>query len=156
MSAFINIGSNETQRIIFNSGTLDFGGNRLVELDSISLNVEWGINTLMVLNSIKPQDIARHTQKVSLTGKIKSFSPALESAAYGSSTVGTPNELDTLDGQPTLVNPVLSVYDRNAKEIQYQLSGALVSKMGMSARAEEYAEFDFELTAKDIALVYTT
>jgi hypothetical protein len=154
--AFINSGSNETQRIVFNSGTLDFGGNRLVELDSLSLNVEWGINTLYVLNSIKPQDIARHTQKVSLSGKIKSFSPALESAAYGSSSIGTPNEFDTLDGQPTLVSPILSVYDRNAKEIQYQLSGALVKKMGLSARAEEYAEFDFELEAKDIVLVYTS
>jgi hypothetical protein len=48
------------------------------------------------------------------------------------------------------------VYDRNAKEIQYQLSGALVKKLGLSARAEEYAEFDFELEAKDIALVYTS
>jgi hypothetical protein len=153
---FSNIGSNETQRIVFNSGTLDFGYNRLVELDNIALNVEWGINTLYVLNSIKPQDIARHTQKVTLTGKIKSFSAALNSAAYGSSTPGTPNQIDTLDGQPTLLNPVFTIFDRNAKEIQYQLSGALIKKSSVSARAEEYAEFDFELEAKDIALLYTS
>lgn len=145
-----------TQRIVFNSGYLDFGLSRLVEVDSLNLRVEWNINDLYVLNSIKRQDIARSQMKVSLTGKIKSFAPEFDMIALGESTLGTPNEIDALDGQPTLQTPILNVYDRNNKQIQYQLQGAIVKSSAFSARAEEYAEYDFEIEAKDIVELYTS
>jgi hypothetical protein len=152
---FINNGSNVTQRVVFNSGTLDFGSNRIVDLDNIAVNIEWTTLGLYVLGSIKPQDLVRHTQKVTLTGKVKSFPPELSMYALGSSTPGTPQEIDTLDGQPTFVNPVVTLFDRNNKEIQYQLSGAIFKSNKLTAKMEDFAEWDFELEAKDIVEVYT-
>lgn len=152
---FIAAGSNITERVTFNSGTLDFGNNRIVDLDNIALNVEWTTNPLYILNSIKPQDLTRSSQKVSLTGKIKSFAAELTQLALGSSTIGTPVEIDTLNGQPTLLSPVATFFDRNNKQYQYQFSGALFKSYKMSAKMEDYAEFDFELEAKDVAILYT-
>ena len=152
---FINPGNNVTQRITFNSGTIDFGNSRLVEIDNVSINIEWTLVPLYVLNSIKPQDYTRATQKVSMSAKMKSFSPEAYETAMGSSTIGTPSEIDTLDGQPTLQNPVLTFFDRNGKEYQYQLSGALFKSYKMSAKMEDYAEWDIELEAKDMTIIYT-
>lgn len=157
MPAFIPGGNNVTQRIVFNSGFLDFGSNRIVDIDSVDLTIEWSLAPLYVLSSIKPQDYTRHTQKISMSGKLKSFPAEMYQLALGSSTAGNPNEIDALDGQPTLTNPVLTMFDRNNKEIQYQLLGALFKSNKLSAKMEDYAEFDFELEAKDItALVYTS
>jgi hypothetical protein len=153
---FTTAGSNITQRVIFNSGTIDFGSSRVVDLQNAALSVEWTLNTLYVLNTIKPQDIARHSQRVTLTGKIKSFAPELNMLAWGSSAAGTPVEIDTLDGQPTMTSPVLTFFDRNGKEIQYQLSGAVFKSSRATAAMDEFAEFDFELEAKDIVQLYTT
>lgn len=155
MPAFTNPGTNITQRIAFNSGTLDFGSNRLVQLDSCNISIEWSIADIYTLGSIKRQDIARHSEKVTLTGKIKSYAPEMEMIALGSSTTGTPQEIDTLDGQPTLQSPVLTIFDRNNKEIQYQISGAIFKSTKVATTAENYAEWDFEIEAKDIAEVYT-
>jgi len=154
-TSFTSAGSNITSRIAFNSGTLDFGSNRLVMVDNLSLSVEWSIADIFVLSSIKPQDKARHSQKTTLSGKIKSFAPEMENMAMGSSTSGTPNNISTLDGQPTLQNPVLTVYDKSGKEIQYQFSSALFKSSKLSTKNEAYAEWDFDLEALDIVIVYT-
>jgi hypothetical protein len=152
---FITPGSNVTQRIVFNAGTLDFGSNRVVELKNATLNLEWTLNTLFVLNTIKPADIARHSQKIELTAKVISFSPEVESLTWGASTPGTPQEIDTLDGQATMTSPVLTLFDRNGKQIQYQLSGAVIKSSKATLAAEEYAEWDFALEAKDMIALYT-
>jgi hypothetical protein len=148
-------GSNIPTRISFNSGTLDFGTSRLVMVENLNLSTESSIADIYVLGSIIAQDKVRHTVKVTLSGKIKSFAPELEVLFMGSSTVGTPNELDMLDGQPTLQNPVLTMFDRNGKQIQYQFTGALFKSSKLSTKAEDFAEWDFELEAKTIAFVYT-
>lgn len=153
--AFISAGANTPTRIVFNSGSLDFGNQRIVQVDSLSLGLEYGTNFLYVLGSIIGQDLVRHSVKATLSGKIKSFSPEADSIAYGSSVIGTPNELDVLDGQATLANPVLTIYDRNGKEIQYQFINALFKSSKASFKAEDYAEFDFELEALNIKLLYT-
>lgn len=152
---FINNGVNAPSRIVFNSGTLDFGSQRIVQVDNLSLALEYGTNFLYVLGSIIGQDLVRHSVKATLSGKIKSFSPEADSIAFGSSVIGTPNELDVLDGQATLTNPVLTIYDRNGKEIQYQFLSALFKSSKASFKAEDYAEFDFELEALNIKLLYT-
>jgi hypothetical protein len=152
---FINNGNNIAQRITFNSGTIDFGTSRIVDLDNVTLNIEWSMNPLYILNSIKPADYARSQQKVSMTGKIKSFSPEIMQAALGSSTPGVPNEIDTLDGQPSFLSPVATFYDRNGKQYQYQFSGAIFKSYKLNAKMEDYAEFDFELEAKDVVILNT-
>ena len=154
---FISPGTPTTVRVVFNSGTLDFGTNRIVEIDNVSLSLDYTVEALYVLGSIKPQDLVRHTQKTTLTGKMKSFPPEMLALALGASTPGTPNEIDTLDGQPTFVNPVLTFFDRNNKEIQYQLKNALFKSNKLNAKMEEFAEFDFEIEASDLlALDYTS
>ena len=154
-NSFNNPGNAISQRITFNSGVLDFGSSRLVDVDNVSMAIEWTMNPLFVLNSIKPADYARSSQKITITGKVKSFAPEFYAVALGSSTNGTPMELDPLDGQPTLQNPTLTFFDRNGKEYQYQVLGAIFKSYKMNAKMEDYADFDFEIEAKDMALVYT-
>ena len=151
----INNGANVPSRIVFNSGTLDFGGNRMVQVDNLSMSMEYGTNFLYVLGSILGQDIVRHSAKATLSGKIKSFSPEADSIAYGSSVVGTPMELGVLDGQATLTSPILTIYDRNNKEIQYQFQSALFKSSKATLKAEDYGEFDFELEALSVKILYT-
>jgi hypothetical protein len=153
--SFQPAGNSVTKRIVFNAGTIDFGGSRIVEVDNVSLSVEWTTAPLYVIGSIKPQDLVRHSQKVSLSASLKSYSPEFENIAYGSSTNGTPNEIDTLDGQPTLVSPIVTLFDRNGKEVQYQLSGAIVKSSKGAFKSEDYATFDFEIEAIDITELYT-
>lgn len=157
MTAFQSTGTPVPTRVVFNSGTLNFGSNQIVDIDNVTMDIEWTTAPLYILGSIKPQDLTRHTQKVTLTGKLVSFPAEMATMALGSSTTGTPNEIDTLDGQPTYQSPVLTVFDRNAKQIQYQLTGAIWKKFSASLKNEAYAEWDFEIEAKDIlALDYTT
>lgn len=154
-NSFTGPGSNITQRITFNSGTLDFGNARVVDLDNIALNIEWTTAPLYVLNSIKAADLTRHTMKVTMTGKIKSFAAEIDQMAMGSSTIGVPVEIDTLDGQPTPLSPVATFFDRNGKEYQYQFSNALFKSYKLNAKMEDYAEWDFEIEARDVVQVYT-
>ena len=155
MPQFTNQGSNITQRLVFNSGFIDFGSNRLVAVDSVSVNIGWSVADIYVIGSIKRADIARSNMTVSVTGTIKSYAPELEELALGSSTTGTPQEIDALDGQPTLLNPVITMFDRNGKEIQYQLINALFKSNKMMTKAEEWSQWDFEIEAIDIREVYT-
>lgn len=156
MGAFTPAGSNVTSRITFNSGTIDFGNQRLVAVDNVAISIEYTLSDLFILNSIKAADKVRHSQKVTMTGKIKSYAPELEALALGSSTIGSPNTLYSLDGQPTFQNPVFTGFDRNGKEFQYQFVNALFKSTKMTARNEEFTEWDFDLEAIDIYEVYTT
>jgi hypothetical protein len=155
MTAFTNAGANLTNRFSFNSGTIDFGASRIVAIDNIAVTLAYTIADLFILGSIKAADKVRHSQKVTMTGKLKSYSGELEMMAAGSSTIGTPNSTNTLDGQPTLQNPVVTLFDRNGKEIQYQLQSALFKSTKLTSRMEDYSEWDFELEAIDIVEVYT-
>ena len=153
--SFQNAGSPITARTTFNSGQIDFGTNRLVNVDNVKIDVSWNITDLFVLNSILPQDKVRSGTKVVMTGKIVSFAPEMEMLAMGSSTVGTPQEIDLLDGQPTMINPIVTLFDRYGKEIQYQLQNAIFKSTSVSSAKEAYGEWEFELEAKSIVLLYT-
>lgn len=155
MTGFQGAGTNLTNRFVFNSGTIDFGASRIVAIDNVSVELSYSLTDLMILGSIKAADKVRHTQKVHMTGKLKSYAPELEMMLAGSSTIGSPNNANTLDGQPTLQNPVVTLYDRNNKEIQYQLQNALFKSSKLSARNEDYSEWDFDLESIDIVEVYT-
>ena len=156
MSGFLSQGAPVTSRLVFNAGTLNFGNNQLVQVDNLSLSMEKTTNFLYVLGSILGQDLTVHSVKATLSGKIKSFSPEADSLAYGASTPGTPNLISVLDGQPTLTSPILTLTDRNGKEIQYQFTGATFKSSKATMKAESYAEFDFELEALNVSVVYTS
>jgi len=148
-------GTNVTSRIVFNSGTLDFGSNRIVDVDNLTVKMEGTVEELYVLGSVLPQDLVRHTMKFSLTGKVKSFPMEMNQMFMGSSVASTPLELDIIDGQPSLQNPVLTLWDKNGKEIQYQFTGAIFKSSAGAFKQETYAEFDFELSAKLITMLVT-
>lgn len=152
---FTSPGTNVPSRIVFNSGYLDFGSQRIVQVDNVTLSLEFSTSPLYVLNSILGQDLVRHSAKVSLSGKIKSFSPEADSIAFGSSVAGSPMELDVLDGQPTFTNPVLTAYDRNNKQVQYQFINAIFKSSKANLKSEDYAEWDFEIEAINIKALYT-
>ena len=154
--AFTNPGTNVPNRIIFNSGTIDFGNSRIVQLDSATLGIEWTMAPLYVVGSIAPQAYNRSTQKITLTGKVKSFAAEMTALALGSSSIGTPNGIGPLDGQPTLQNPVATFFDSNNKEYQYQFINALFKSYKANVKMEDYADFDFELEASGLLIVYTT
>ena len=154
--AFQPAGTPVTTRLVFNAGTIDFGAERMVALDNISLSMEKSTMYLYVLGSIKGADIAVHSVKATLTAKAKSFPPEIDGIAYGSSTLGSPNENFVLDGQPTLQNPVVTLFDRNGKEIQYQLINATFKSSKATMKSEDYAEFDLEIDALDIVELWTS
>lgn len=152
---FTPAGTPVTNRFVFNSGQIDFGNTRVVAIDNVSLAVDWTDLILYIMNSVKGADIVRHSLKCSLTGKLKSYPLEMDMIAAGSSTIGTPDNALTLDGQPTLQNPVVTLFDRNGKEIQYQFNSALFKSNKLTAKAEDYAEWDFEMTSIDVTEVAT-
>lgn len=153
MANFNNTATPVPAHIVFNSGTIDFGAERQVMVDNISITLEYSLAPLFVLGSIKPQNYARHTQKVSLTAKLKSFSPGLVAMVAGSSNGSSPLNILTYDGQPTLLNPIASLFDSTGNEYQYQFSNAIFKNTKLTAKMEDYAEFDFELEASDITIL---
>lgn len=155
MAGFTNAGNPVSTSIVFNSGTLDFGNERLVMLDTITISLEYSLAPLYVLGSIKPQNYARHTQKVTMTAKLKSAAPSLIAMVAGSSTGSAPLNILTYDGQPTLLNPVCTLFDNNRNEYQYQFSNAVFKSTKLNAKMEDYAEWDFELEASDITILST-
>lgn len=153
--SFTTPGTNIPARVTFNSGYIDFGLNRIVNLDSCTLGIEWTTAPLYVVNSIVPQALNRHTQKITMTGKIKSFAQEVFELAMGSSQPGTPNLVTPLDGQPTVTTPVATFYDSNGKEYQYQFINALFKSFKTNIKQEDYGDFDFELEATGVNIVYT-
>lgn len=152
---FTAAGNPVTNRFAFNSGQIDFGNTRVVAIDNISLETQWTDMILYIMNSIKGADIVRHSLKCTLTGKLKSYPMEMEMLAAGSSAIGSPNNAITLDGQPTLQNPVVTLFDRNGKEIQYQFSNALFKSTKYTGKAEDYGEWDFEMTSLDVTELAT-
>lgn len=155
MTGFTPAGTALTNRYSFNSGTIDFGNSRIVAIDSVTVEIAKTITDLFILGSIKAADKVAHSLKVTLSGKLKSYEPELEMAAWGSSTIGSPNNIAVLDGQPTFQSPVVTLFDRNGKEMQYQLLQAIFKSTKVTSTQEAYAEWDFELEAIDIVEVYT-
>lgn len=155
MANFTSPGNPLPAHIIFNSGTLDFGNERLVMLDNIAISLEYTLSPLFVLGSIKPQNYARSTQKITMTAKLKSAAPSLIAMVAGSSGGSAPLNILTLDGQPTLLNPVATLFDNANNEYQYQFSNAVFKSTKLTAKMEDYAEWDFELEASDITILST-
>jgi hypothetical protein len=156
MGTFSAAGNPVTSRVSFNSGTIDFGNNRLVNVENIKIDQKFTEARMYVLNSILPAAMARHSYTCSISGQVKSFTPEMEMLDMGSSTSGTPVEIDVLDAQPTLLNPVITCYDSNAKQFQYQVQSAMFTTNTASLKNEDFTTWDFTLEAISIKLIYTT
>ena len=152
---FTPAGNPTANRFVFNSGQIDFGNTRVVAIDNITMESQYTDMILYIMNSIKGADIVRHSLKCTLTGKLKSYPLEMEMIALGSSSVGVPDKAFNLDGQPTLQNPVVTLFDRNGKEIQYQFSSALFKSSKFTGKAEDYGEWDFEMTSINVTEVVT-
>jgi hypothetical protein len=153
--AFNSAGTNVGARVEFNSGTFDFGSNQLVNVNNLKIDLKWDSKLMYVLNSIKIAFNARGNESVQVTGDVLSWSPELDSVLYGSSTSGSPSGIYALDGQPTLINPWLTVNDSNGKQIQYQFTNALFTADSVTFNQEDYGKWSFTLMASDLNIVYT-
>ncbi len=155
VTPFTPAGNPTANRFVFNSGQIDFGNTRVVAIDNISLETQWTEQLLYIMNSVKGADIVRHSLKCTLTGKLKSYPLEMDMIAAGSSALGSPDNAVTLDGQPTLQNPVVTLFDRNNKQIQYQFSNALFKSTKFTGKAEDYGEWDFEMVSIDVVELAT-
>lgn len=153
--AFFPAGTNIANRITFNAGTIDFGNQRIVQLDSATLSFEGTTLPLYTVGSIVPQALVRHSLKYTLTAKIKSFPPEIEAEAWGSSSAGTPSGVLPLDGQPTFVSPVVTLFDLNNKQYQYQFINAIWKSDKLNVKMADYSEWDIELESMSMLLLYT-
>ena len=154
----ISPGTPLTQRLLFNSGYLDLGASRLVDVENVSVELTFAEKELRRLNSIKMGAHKRCTFKCSLKAKVKSINQEVFAAIMGTSAADTPSGtlITVKDGQTTTINPVFTGYvDDNASyPIQFQFSDAIFTRFPTSVTLEEYGEQDLEMSAIDVSVHY--
>ena len=151
----ISAGTPLSQRVIFNSGQVDFGSNRLINLDNVAIEITVADAQLRRLNSIKMAALKRRTFSVTLRGKVKSFNKEMFTTYFGESSVdGTGTLITFKDGQQSTLNPVFTalVDDDALKPFQCQFTDAVITAMPISTALEEYGEVDFEMIARDVSV----
>lgn len=154
--AFSAAGTPLSNRITFNSATIDFGTNRMVQVDTATLATDATTLYLYTLGSIIGQALVRHSAKFTLTAKVKSFYPEIENLAYGSSVPGTPNTTQFLDGQPSFINPVVTFFDiNNVKQYQVQFVNAMWKSDKQTFKAADYGEWDLEIDSLQVTILWT-
>jgi hypothetical protein len=142
-------------RVTFNSGYVDFGSNRIVQLDNVKIETTVTDAQLRQLNSIKMAALKRKSLTIKMTGKVKSFNREMFETYFGaSSTDGSGTLISFFDGQQTTLNPNFTSYvdDDNAKPFQCQLINAVILSMPVTASIENYGEVDFDMVATDIKI----
>ncbi len=142
-------------QISFNSGQVDFGNNRLIQLDNVKLEVTTADKRLSQLNSIKASALKRATFTVKLSGKVKSFNKEMFETYFGvSSQDGSGTLISFYDGQQSTLNPVFTaiINDDSNQPFQCQLSNAVITSMPVTTSMENYGEVDFALTAVDVTI----
>lgn len=154
----LSTGTAFTENFVFNSGFLTIGGNQFVDLENISINVDWTQKDFYRLNSITAGAIRRADFKCGLKGKVKSFNRQLLGYAFGSSSAdGTGTMYPMKDGQyDTTLNPILTVYvgDNTLQAWQYQFTDAIITKLPLTVTMEDFGVLDFEMVARQLS-VYT-
>lgn len=151
----ISGGTPLSSRVTFNSGYVDFGNNRIVNLDNVKIETTVTDAQLRQLNSIKMAALKRKSLTVKMTGKVKSFNREMFETYFGSSsTDGSGTLISFFDGQQTTLNPVFTAYvdDLANKPFQCQLTNAVILAMPVTASIENYGEVDFDMIATDIKI----
>jgi hypothetical protein len=143
--------------VTFNSGYLDFGNDRVANLDNVKIETTVTEAQLRQLNSIKMVALKRKGLTVKLTAKLKSWNkePLIDFFGISSSDSGG-TLISFYDGQQTTSNPVFTAYvdDLTAKPFQCQLTDAVILAMPLTASIENYGELDVDIIARDIK-IYT-
>ncbi len=62
-------------------------------------------------------------------------------------------EIFPLDGQPTFQNPIVTLYDINNVQYQYQFINAIYKSNKLTAKMADYAEFDIELNSMNLVVI---
>jgi hypothetical protein len=153
----IPAGTPVSERLIFNSGYLDFGSSQLVDVDNVSIEISFGEKELRRLNSIKMASHKRSTFKCSLKAKVKSINQEIMALLMGTITVDGSGHLITVkDGQAAQLDPVFTGYvdDDVLKPIQFQFTDAVCTRLPTAANLEEFGEQDIELSARDVSVFY--
>jgi hypothetical protein len=151
----ISAGIPLVSQINFNSGYLDFGSQRIVNLDNIKIEPTVSIVELRQLNSIKMVAIKRKGFTVKLTAKFKSWDKEPFATFFGESSVDGSGQLLTFhDGQQNSLDPVFTAFidDDVSKPFQCQLIGAVIESLPLTASVENYGEVDVTITAMDIKI----
>ncbi len=155
---FIATGTPVEENLIFNSGYIDFGSDRLVDVENITLDVTFVEKEIRRLNSIKMASHKRATLKCVLRAKTKSTNREVLLDVMGTSTVdGAGHLISVTDGQVATLNPVFTTYinDDTARPIQFQLTDAILTTSPFVVALEEFGTIDLELTARDIKVYYS-
>jgi hypothetical protein len=154
----ISPGTPVTERLLFNSGYIDLGSSRLVDVQNVSLEITFVEKELRRLNSIKMAAHKRAGFKCTLKGKVKSINQEMLAAAMGTSAADTPTGtlITVKDGQQTTLNPNFTGYvdDDAAKPIQFQFTDAIFTRLPTNANLEDFGDQDFELSARDVSVFY--
>lgn len=111
--SFIPRNTEGSARIIFNSGSLDFGTFGVVNLENVAIEPSVAEAPLRKLNSIKMAALKRKTFQVSLRGKVKSFNKEVLTDFFGeSASDGTGTMITFKDGQQPELNPIFTAFVR--------------------------------------------
>ena len=149
--AYFSAGTPVPLHVSFNSGQLDFGSNRLVNLDNVKIDYKFSEASFYVLNSIKKAGHARHSLAVTLTAKTHNLSQTVEAMFFGASSSDATTIMNSvLDGQPTYQNPVLTVIDDSGASHQYQMVSAMLTSDSVNTTNEDYTTWDLTWECTDI------
>jgi hypothetical protein len=153
----IAAGTPVNERLIFNSGFIDFGSNRIVDVDNAAVEISFSEGELRRLNSIKLASHKRKTFKCGLKAKVKAMSKEVFGTIFGTTaTDGSGTLITVKDGQPTQLDPVFTAYvdDDVAKPIQFQFTDAVCMSMPVTSSLENYGEYDLDLACRDVQVFY--
>jgi hypothetical protein len=150
-------GTTIEQRLFFNSGYIDFGSNRLVDVDNVTVETVFSEKELRRLNSIKMSSHKRSTLKCSLRGKTKSINHEVMYKLMGKQTVEVSGRtISVEDGQASALNPVFTTYinDDVNQPVQFQFTDAILTANPTAATLENFGEMDFTLESRDIKIFF--
>ena len=141
------------EKLIFNSGYIDFGGDQLVDVENIVVDITFVEKEIRRLNSIKIAAHKRATVKCGLKAKTRSINKEVLIQLMGTNTPeASGRTISVLDGQATLLNPVFTAFvdDDTDNPIQFQFTDAILLVSPTTTALEDFGTMDLELVARDV------
>lgn len=151
-------GTQLSNNISFNSGTLDINGVEVAAIDDITITLAFSQKELYALGSII-QVVApkRHGFKPSAKFKVKSMNKELYGFFLGSSSPdGSGSDYTVLDGQNVLTRASIKciINDVSTQIVEFQFSNAILAgNLQAALKTENHAEVDFEIYAQNVTIV---